>query len=163
VLGDLEADPALQPSDRPLEPGVLERLDSAALLADDVVVVLAGRLDPLVARHATAHLEPVHQLQLLQLLQGPIDAGAADRLVRGAQPIVDLDRGHRTVLARQQLDHREARAAPLVPGVPKRRDCVLDPGAVAVGPHRVDRSAGHYGISSTVIGSLLRRPKAAAR
>ncbi len=92
VLGDFEADLARDPVNRPLQGGVLEGDHAAATTADRVVVVAAG-LDPLVARGAVGHLKALNQaklLELLELLEGAIDAGSADPGTATAQLSVDL-------------------------------------------------------------------------
>src|ERR671938_907329 len=61
---DLAAEAAREVADRALEPLVGERGDVAALVADDVVVVLAARQQRLVRRAARARVDAAHQLQV---------------------------------------------------------------------------------------------------
>ena len=65
--------------DRPLQRRVLEGDHAPAAAADRVMVVVAAGLDPLVAGGAAGDLEPLHEAELLELLERPVDAGAADR------------------------------------------------------------------------------------
>ena len=72
------------------------------------------RVDPLVAGGAAADLDPLHQAQLLELLERPVDAGPADRRPAAAQLVVEVEGGDRAVVAGQRLDHRGAGAAAAV-------------------------------------------------
>ena len=131
MLGHSEADPPLETIEGVLEAGVLEGLNPAADLADRMMVVLAARLDPLVARHSAADIQPVHEPKLRQLLEDPINARSADSRPGRSKALFDLERRHRAVLPRQQLDHREPGSAPLVTRLPERAQGVLDPGPLA--------------------------------
>mgnify|MGYP002682102276 CR=1 FL=1 len=112
VAGDLEAGPA-HFVDRLLQAFVGERLDLAALVADDVVVVLAGGVDLLVAEGIAAEVDPVDQPQLLQLLDRPVDRRPA--YLR--QPLVDLEGGQRAAQFAEHVDDRLAGVSGvLVPG-----------------------------------------------
>lgn len=75
MLGDVNIYPPGDPGDRPLEAGVLEWLHAAAATTDRVMVVVSVRADPLVAGDATRSLKTPNQLQLLELLERPVDAG----------------------------------------------------------------------------------------
>jgi len=88
VLGDLEARIPAHGIDRPLEPAVAEGLDAAAGPADDVVVMATARVEPLVAGRVAPEIDPLHQAQLLQLVESAVDA-------RPSNPVeltVDLER-----------------------------------------------------------------------
>jgi len=76
-----------------------------------VLLVLAHAL---VADHRLACLNALDEAQPLELVEDPVDARAAHPASLAAQRILDLNRGQRTRLAVEQLDHRAARAAALV-------------------------------------------------
>jgi hypothetical protein len=149
VLGDLEAHPIRYPVDRPLEVGVLEGDDTPAAAADRVMVVMAAGLDPLIARGSALDLEASDQPELLELIEGPVDGGTSDWGLVAPQLLVDLQGGHRAVLARQRLDDGAPSAALAVAGLGQRRHRVLDPIRVALG-HRFDPSRRHHGIPRTL-------------
>lgn len=64
----------------------------AALLANEVMVV-GSRVHALIAGGVAADVDPLDQLQLLELVQSAVDAGAADRV----DATVDLQRGERAL------------------------------------------------------------------
>ena len=55
-----------QQRDRPLQRRVVERDKLAALVADHVVVVLAGRVDDLVSGDAVAEVQAIDQIMVLE-------------------------------------------------------------------------------------------------
>ena len=89
-----------------------------------------------------ADLEPLHQAELLELLERPVDAGPADRGLAAAQLVVELERGDRAVVAGERLDHRGAGAAAPVAGRLQRRQRVLGPGSCRSSSPSPDRSLG---------------------
>src|SRR5437763_592024 len=86
-----------------------------------------GRVGGLVARHPVAHIEPLDQLERREQFERAVDARAADGAAAGAEAVVDLLRGERAALARQQLDHRLAGAAVLVARRLQRRARMVEP------------------------------------
>ena len=117
--------------DHRLELVVLEGLDLAAVVADEVVVVLTRRQRGLVARDARADVDPLHEPALGELLQHAVDrgdAGAAAAL--GPQAIEDLLRAQAAVLPSEQVDDGPARAPAAAVGL-ERRQGLLAPGAHA--------------------------------
>src|SRR4051794_7337662 len=100
VGGDLEVGALADPLDRPLQRRVRERHQPPAADADHVVVVPSGFV-ALEGDDLAADVDPVDELELLELLEGAVDAGAAD----ARQTPVDLERRDRTTLAAEQLDH----------------------------------------------------------
>jgi hypothetical protein len=67
---DRMVDTPRERSDRLLEPLVLERRHASAAIADEVMMVLAARVRGLVARRAVAHVEPLHEAELVQQVEG---------------------------------------------------------------------------------------------
>ena len=63
---------------RRLEPVVGEGLDAAALVADEMVVVVVGDIDPLVMRSAVAQVELLHEVLGREQIEDPVDARDAD-------------------------------------------------------------------------------------
>ena len=83
---------------RALELVVGERLHFAAVVADEVMVVLAARVDRLEARGAGADVDPLHVAVPRQLLECAVDARGADTTTLGAQCVEELLRRQAAVL-----------------------------------------------------------------
>jgi hypothetical protein len=77
-----------------------------------MVMVLIG-VDALIARRVAADLDPLHEVELLELVEGPVDARAAHRI----EPAVDLECRHGASLFTQQLDDLAPRSAAAVAGL----------------------------------------------
>src|SRR5664280_793806 len=93
-----------------------------------MVMVLVLLAHALVADHRLPRFHTLHEPELLQLVDDPVDACAAHAPLRiGAQGVLDLGGGERAALTREQLEHGAARAAALAPGVGERRLGPLDP------------------------------------
>src|SRR5450755_1507380 len=105
VVLHLDAEALGEIVDRPLEAGVVEGDQAAAIAADQMVVVGAARIDRLEARLAGADRDPLREPVLDEQVQHAVDAGAADRRALRAEGVLDLDRAERAGLAREQLDH----------------------------------------------------------
>lgn len=73
-----EAGVAFDPSDRLLEGSVGESLGAAASVADDVVMVLAVRIDEFEPRLALPDLEPADRTDPFQVGEDAVDARGAD-------------------------------------------------------------------------------------
>ncbi len=87
--------------ERPLQAAVCERLDLAAVVAHQVVMVLAARQQRLVAR-CIGELEPLHELEPDELVERAVDAGQPDPAVLRAQRIEDLVRAQAALLASEE-------------------------------------------------------------
>ena len=129
MAGDGVAGPAFDLSEGALELVVGEGLDLAAVVADEVVVVLAAGVDRLKARGAGTDVDALDEAILAQLLEDAVDAGYPDAAAFRAQLVEDLLRGEATVLASQQLDDGTAGAAVSMPLRLQRGDRRLGPGA----------------------------------
>jgi hypothetical protein len=114
----LDADPEslAHTRDRPLEPRIVERDQPAALLAHEMMVMLAAGDDLLESGLPVAHLDPLDQPVLNQQLERPVDRGPSGGAARRTQCILDLDRAERARLGGEQLDHAVTRAAVLQTG-----------------------------------------------
>ena len=96
---------ARYPRDRGLERRILERLDLAAVVAHEVVMMVAadeGRLEP---GHAVPQVDPLDEPELVEPLERAIHARDADARPSGAHEVVDLLRGQAAVLLAHELDH----------------------------------------------------------
>ncbi len=94
-----------------LEAVVVEHLDSATFVADEVVVMLPARKRGLEARHAATQIYPVHESEFGQPVEHAVDARYPDLAPVRPQPVVELLGGDAAVLALQVRDHRLACAA----------------------------------------------------
>lgn len=114
--------------DHALEAIVAERLDPSAVRADQVMVVIAARLSRLVVRPARAQFEPVHEPELGESLQRPVDAGDPGSAATTPHAVVDLLDREAAALVRQRVDHRRTGAARLETGFAQHGLRVLTPG-----------------------------------
>ena len=115
MAGDGVAGPAFDLLQGALELVVGEGLDLAAVVADEVVMMLAARVDRLESRSTSADIDPLHVAVLAQLLEDAVDACDSDPAAFGAELIEDLLRGQTAVLAAEQLHDSTAGAAVSVP------------------------------------------------
>ena len=97
----------LQLVDRPLQRRIGEGREPPALVADEVVMVEL-RVEALVAGRIATDIDPLDQVQLLELLEGPVDAGPARR--RGACPSPGRSARSRSAASSSRTSRR---AAPL--------------------------------------------------
>jgi len=93
------------------EQGVLERLDLAAAVADEVVVVIAVCVGRLEAGDAVPELDPLHEPELDELVECAVHARDADAAALVANAVEDLLRGAAAGLGAEMLDNRPAGAA----------------------------------------------------
>jgi len=114
---------------RSLELVVGEGLDLAAVVADEVVVMLAAGVHRLEARGAGADVDPLDESVLAQLLEDAVDAGNPDAAALRAQLVEDFLSGQAAILSPEQLDDRSPRTAVSVPLRLKRGDGGFGPGA----------------------------------
>ena len=128
MAGDEVAGSAFDLARSPLELIVCECLDFAAVVADEVVVMLAAGVDRLETRRAGADVDALDEAVLAQLLEHAVDARDRDATALGPQLIEDLLRGQAAVLASKKLDDGAAGAAVSVPLRVQRGDRRLGPG-----------------------------------
>jgi hypothetical protein len=108
VLVEVVAEPAGGARERLLERRIRERLDAAAVVAHEMVVVLVVAGKRLVARDPVADVDPLHEPEVGEGVERPVDAGDADRAPCGDDPVVDLLGGPAAVLCLEKVDHRAA-------------------------------------------------------
>src|SRR5215207_613074 len=123
--------------DRVFETIVAERLDLAAVAADEVVVVVAGRLGELVVSAARAKLEAMHEPELRQGLERAVDARNPDAGSALSNEIVNLLNGQAAGLVTECLDDGGPRASRLEARAAKDRLSVFAPA------HRANDSDSH--------------------
>jgi hypothetical protein len=111
VAGDRVARSSFDSPKRAFELVVGEGFDLAAVVADEVVVVLAVAVDRFETRGAGSDVDALHEAVSGELLEGAVDACDADTSAFAAELVEDLLRGEAAVLAAEKFDHRAARAA----------------------------------------------------
>ena len=111
VRDDVVAGLLLDRLDRALERGVVERLDLAAVVADEVMVMLVPGAHRLVAGDAVAEVDALEQALLDEAVDGAVDAREADRRAARGERLVDLLGAAAALLLVEVLDHRRPRRA----------------------------------------------------
>jgi len=115
---------------RPLERGIGERLDLAAVVADEMVVMIAVRVRGLVPCDAVADVDTLYEPQIGELVDGPVDAGNPSLAPVRPDAVEDLLRRETAALLAEMLDDGVARAALAEPRLaeavqrPPRPPCV---------------------------------------
>ena len=87
-----------------LERRVLERLNLAAVVAHEVVVMVAVGVRRLEPGDAVAEVDPLDEPQLVHAVERAVHAGDPDVGTTGARALVDLLRGEAAVLLTEALD-----------------------------------------------------------
>ncbi len=112
VVGcDGVAAPVCDSLDRCFERGVLERLDLAAVVADEMVVMVPIGMRGLEASDSVAEVDALDEPESVEPFEGAVHARDTDLGSRGAEALVDLLRREATALAPEELDNRAARAS----------------------------------------------------
>jgi hypothetical protein len=106
VLGELVAAGARDLLQGLFETGVVEHLDASALVAHEVVVVLASGKGGLEARHAAAEVHAMNEAELGEALEDAVDARDPDFLAVSTEAVEELLRGDAAVLALEVGDDR---------------------------------------------------------
>src|SRR5947208_3514975 len=112
-----------------------ERLDLAARVAHDVVMVLAARVSGLVARGAGAEVDLLDEALVDEQVERAVDARDPDAAVVRAELVEDLLRGEAAVLPGEELDDGLAGAAAAVALAAERRERRVPPVGRADGCH----------------------------
>jgi zinc transport system substrate-binding protein len=137
--------------ERPLERGILERLDLPAVVAHEVVVMLPTRMGRLESRDAVAEIDALHETELVQALEGAIDARDPDSHLPRPHPLVDLLCRYAAVLGAEELDDRPPRSAAPSRRRPKTRERLLGPGR----PHDDNDIRSHRRATFSPVRRLL--------
>ena len=124
--GDVEAEAACDVLERPLERVVGERLDLAAVVADEVVVMIASGVRGLVAGDAVADVDPLDEAEVGEAVEHAVDARDPDAPSLGADPVMDLLRRAAAGLAAEVLDDAPRAPPPRYPaGAQRGEACSL--------------------------------------
>ena len=102
--------------DRVLESGVVEGDQAPALLADQMMVMVAAGMDGLKQRLTGSHGHSLRQSVLDQQLEHSVDAGPPAGASLGAKRILDLHRAEGAGLLAEQPNDPIAGASALEPG-----------------------------------------------
>jgi hypothetical protein len=148
VLVERVAEPAGRAGERLLERRVGERLDAAAVVAHEMVMVLVMTAERLEACDPVADVDALYDPELGQRVEGPVDARDPDRAPGRRDPVVDLLGGAAAVLRLEKVDHRAPRAAPAESRHAEGVECVVGPA------HRIDDTDSHPLLAS---GAMLSR------
>jgi hypothetical protein len=94
-----------------LERGVFERLDLPAVVADEMVMMIAAGVGRLEARDSVAEVDPLDEPQVGHAVERAVDARNPDPSAARADAIVDLVRREAAVLLAEGLDDQSPRTA----------------------------------------------------
>ncbi len=111
MRGDDVAAAVGDPLDRRLEGRILEGLDLAAIVAHEVVMMVAARVCGLETRDAVSEVDALDEPQRVHAVESPVDARDPDAPASPAHSLVDLLRGEAAVLLAEELDDESPRAA----------------------------------------------------
>ena len=112
-----------------LQRGILEGLDLATGVADEMVVMVpAVRVRDLEAGNAVADVHTLHEPELGERIEHPIDTRDPDASTRCPDSVEDLLGGATAVLAAEVLDDRSPRAAVAQSGTAESEECLIRPG-----------------------------------
>jgi len=105
------AAPVCNSLDRCFERGVLERLDLAAVVADEMVMMVPIGVRGLEASDSVAKVDALYEPESVEPFEGAVHARDSDLGPRRAEALVDLLCREATALAPEELDNRAARAS----------------------------------------------------
>jgi hypothetical protein len=127
VIVGAKLQPARETLYRPFQITVVKRHHTSARVTQQVMMMLAPRIEQLIARRAIPELQPRDQPMLAEQLEDPVDTRACDPLVTLTQPILDLQRTQCTWLTSEQLDQSVARPRLVMPRLIKHPTSVIRP------------------------------------
>jgi zinc transport system substrate-binding protein len=130
--------------DHVLESFVAESLDPAAVPTDEVMVMGAARLRPLVVRAGAPELQPMDEPELGERLQRPVDARDPDPGTMLPDEVVNRRDGEAAGLLAERRDHGRSRLPGLVPRLVKHGFRVVAPG------HAQNDSRSHFLIACSL-------------
>ena len=112
VVSGHDVPPAVgDPLDGRLERRIFERLDLAAVVADEMVMMVPIGVRGLEASDSVAKVDALYEPESVEPFEGAVHARDTDLGSRGAEALVDLLRREATALAPEELDNRAARAS----------------------------------------------------
>jgi hypothetical protein len=130
VRADLVLEPAPDSLERPFEWGVGEGLNPPAVIADEMVMVLAACESRLVARHSS-EIDALNEAALQEDVEYAVDGGESNRATRMAKGVEDLLCAQTAALLSEKLDHRCPRFPASVARTAEHRTGVLGPSGIA--------------------------------
>ena len=104
VRGHRVTTPVRDALDRGLEAGVLEGLDLAAVVAHEVMVMVAARMSRLEACDPVAEIDPLHEPELVHAFERPVHARDPHAFTLRSNRVVDLLRRKAAVLLAEEHD-----------------------------------------------------------
>jgi hypothetical protein len=128
VSGDSVPDRTGDSIDRPLEALVLPCLHLAAVVTDDVVMMIAPRERRLVPRSVVTHVHALDKAEVGEEIEHAVNARDSNRPSGTPSPLVDLLRRRTAALPAQQLDDGRPGSAATEPAVVEDGEGVLGPG-----------------------------------
>jgi len=140
--------------DRRLERGVLERLDLPAVVADEVVMMIAAGVGRLEARDPVSEVDSLDEPQVGHALERAVDACDPDPSATRADAIVDLVRREAAVLLAEELDDDAASTSASAAGVAEAFERDLCPGH-GDNDTRSQRSATVVGVSALCLIAVV--------
>jgi hypothetical protein len=99
------------PLERLLERGVGERVDTTAVVADEMMMMVCAGLGGLEASNAVADVDALYEAKIGELLEDAVHARDPDSATFGTDAVEDLLRGQAAALLAEVLDDRLSRAA----------------------------------------------------
>ena len=155
---DVVAQAAGGARDRALERGIGKRLDLAAVLADDVMVVIAARRRGLEAGDPVADVDALDETELCEHLEHAVDRCDSHRPAVGTKACVNLLCARAAILAGHQVENGGARPAGTEACLAQGVLGVLAPGAD--GCHPEDDSDSHRrarvpGVKTRIVLTLI--------
>ncbi len=116
VLLHRVAEPPGRTLERALQGLVRERLDLAAVVADEMVMMVVAHPGGLEARDAVTDVYALDEPELRERVERPVDARHPHGAARGRDAVVDLLGGAAAVLPCEEVDHGPARSSAAQPG-----------------------------------------------
>jgi len=116
-----------------LEGWIFEGLDLAAVVAHEVMVVVAAGKCGLEARDAVAEVDPMHEAEPVEPFESTVNACDPDAWAGRAKALVHLLSGQATPLPAEELDDRSPRAPAASARLAEAREGALGPGSISHG------------------------------
>lgn len=98
-------------SDSGFERWILERLDSSAVVAHQVMVMVASRMRRLEASEPVAEIDPLYEAESVETLDGAVDARDSDARPGRPELLVDLLRRETASLPAEEFHDGSPRAS----------------------------------------------------
>jgi hypothetical protein len=116
--------------DRSFQLVVFECGDASAVVAEQVVMVVAAWVGGFVAGGAVTYVESLDEAELVEDFDGAVDAGGAGGGSLGTERVGDFAGREAAVLLGEDVDHGQTGGAAQVPGLLERVGCMRLPSRV---------------------------------